>query len=181
MENKYILMLEEIINLRTKVLKEFYSIPYENIRINMKGFSKNDKEERLSTIEEILNKFRNKYDDFEFELIDSDYNELEIIVNKIYYLEDIPIFKFNFEEDVCLTLLDKHMGLNPNLKIYDFLQKIELGHSLTEEEKKSINDYLRTFKEVDYLSKVRNIAESIKESNYQMKSLMKYQMAKLLN
>lgn len=40
MENKYILMLEEIINLRTKVLKEFYSIPYENIRINMKGFSK---------------------------------------------------------------------------------------------------------------------------------------------
>lgn len=123
MENKYILMLEEIINLRDKALREFYFIPYENIRINMKGFSKNDREERLSMIEEILNKFKNEYDDFEFELIDSDYNELEIIVNKIYYLEDIPIFKLNFEEYICLSSLDKHMGLNPNLRIYDLLQK----------------------------------------------------------
>lgn len=181
MENKYILMLEEIINLRDKALREFYSIPYENIRINMKGFLKNDKEERLSMIEEVLNKFRNEYDDFEFELIDSDYNELEIIVNKIYYLEDIPIFKLDFKEDLYLTTLDKYIGLNPHLKIHNLLQKIESGNSLTEEEKKNINDYLKVFKEVDYLSKVRSIAESIKESNYQMKSLMKYRMVKLLS
>ena len=122
-----------------------------------------------------------EFEEFNFDIILYDYDkQITIIEYETHRLGGLLRCDIDWEVDLCLDALNEFIGLEKIVDIDDLLKKITSEYSLTKEDEDNIDNYYETLQDINYLSKIKEIVESINKHNQEMAKIIKDRITRII-
>lgn len=173
--------VKEFENIRKEALRVCCDIWYDKININLENISDEEYEDILSEIERLVDEMQEEFEEFNFDVISYDYDkQITIIGYETHRLGGLLRRDIDWEVDLCLNALNEFIGLEKIVDIDDLLRKITSEYSLTKEDEDNIDNYYETLQDINYLSKIKEIVESINKHNQEMTKIIKDRIARII-
>lgn len=190
MEDKFINGLKQIVykgkireleNIRRMALRICCDIYYKPIDINLEDISDEEYEDILFKIEKLINNMEEEFEEFNFDVISYDYDKAVTIIGyETHRLGGLLRCDIDWEAQLCLDALNEFIGLEEIVDIDDLLKKINSKYSLTKEDENNIDNYYETLQDINYLSKITEMVESINKHNQEMSQIIKDRIARVI-
>lgn len=173
--------VREFERIRNEALKLCCDVWYDIINVNVESVSDEEYEAILSRIERIVENMEEEFEEFNFDVISHDYDKrITIIGYETHRLGGLLRCDIDWEAQLCLDALNEFIELKEILDIDDLLKKINSGYSLTKEDENNIDNYYKILQDIDYLSKIKQIVESINKHNNEMSKIIKDRIARVI-
>lgn len=173
--------VREFERVRREALKLCCDIWYNPVDINLEDISDEEYEDTLFKIEKLLNNMEEEFEEFNFDIISYDYDKaITIIGYETHRLGGLLRCDIDWEADLCLDALNEFIGLEEIVDIDALLEKINSEYLLTKEDENNIDNYYEILQDINYLSKIKQIVESINKHNQEMSEIIKDRIAKII-
>lgn len=173
--------VREFERIRNEALKLCCDIWYDIINVNVESVSDGEYEDILSRIERIVENMEEEFEEFNFDVISHDYDKrITIIGYETHRLGGLLRCDIDWEAQLCLDALNEFIGLEKIVDIDDLSKKITSEYSLTKEDEDNIDNYYETLQDINYLSKIKEIVESINKHNQEMTKIIKDRIARII-